>query len=196
MLPLTISSLTYLDEVNYDDKKFYEYDLNFCLDMIFDSLTIYDQIYLKILYKSGASIKILLGSITLYNYSLNEEVFYTNLKGVTSKHNNNMILSNVLVKFNTQSQIEIVDIKTLNSKVSVDLEYSEVVDYIDENSTPIMDFIAAEMPQIKDSGATWGFDVPYMLTGALNIHPSSAIKFIKEGRTDYSDFYKELLEDN
>jgi hypothetical protein len=131
VLPLTINSLTYLDEVNYDDKKFYEYDLNFCLDMVFDSLTIYDQIYLKILYKSGASIKILLGSITLYNYSLNEEVFYTNLKGVTRKHNNNMILSNVLVKFNTQSQIEIVDIKTLNSKVSVDLEYSEVIDYID-----------------------------------------------------------------
>ena len=62
--------------------------------------------------------------------------------------------------------------------------------------TPIMDFIAEEMPQIKESGATWGFDVPYMLTGALNIHPSSAIKFIKDGRTDYSEFYKELLEDN
>lgn len=151
VLPLTINSLTYLDEVNYDDKTFYEYDLNFCLDMVFDSLTIYDQIYLKILYKSGASIKILLGSITLYNYSLNEEVFYTNLKGVTSKHNNNMILSNVLVKFNTQNQIEIVDIKTLNSKVSVDLEYSEVIDYIDENSTPIMDFINQDYKIIGSS---------------------------------------------
>ena len=61
---------------------------------------------------------------------------------------------------------------------------------------PIMDFIAAEMPKIKESGATWGFDIPYMLTGSLNIHPSRAIKFIKDGRTDYSEFYKELLEDN
>ncbi len=61
---------------------------------------------------------------------------------------------------------------------------------------PILDFIAAEMPKIKDSGAVWGFDVPYMLTGSLNIHPSRAIKFIKEGRDDYSEFYKELLEDN
>ena len=61
---------------------------------------------------------------------------------------------------------------------------------------PVLDFVAAEMPKIKAAGATWGFDIPYMLTGALNIHPSSAIKFIKEGRTDYSEFYKELLEDN
>ena len=61
---------------------------------------------------------------------------------------------------------------------------------------PIMDFIAAEMTKIKESGATWGFDIPYMLTGSLNIHPSRAIKFIKDGRTDYSEFLKELLEDN
>ena len=61
--------------------------------------------------------------------------------------------------------------------------------------SPIMDFIAEEMPKVIESGATWGFDIPYMLTGALNIHPSRAIKFIKDGRKDYSEFYKELLED-
>ena len=61
---------------------------------------------------------------------------------------------------------------------------------------PIMDFIAAEMPKIKESGAKWGFDIPYMLTGSLNIHPSRAIEFIKNGRDDYSEFLKELLEDN
>lgn len=62
--------------------------------------------------------------------------------------------------------------------------------------SPIMDFIAEEMPKIKEAGAVWGFDIPYMLTGSLNIHPSAAIKFIKDGRNDYSEFYKELLEDN
>lgn len=62
--------------------------------------------------------------------------------------------------------------------------------------SPVLDFIEKEMPKIKESGAIWGFDIPYMLTGALNIHPSSAIKFIKDGRKDYSEFYKELLEDN
>lgn len=61
---------------------------------------------------------------------------------------------------------------------------------------PIMDFIAEQMPKIKETGAVWGFDIPYMLTGTLNIHPSSAIKFIKDKRTDYSEFYKQLLEDN
>lgn len=61
---------------------------------------------------------------------------------------------------------------------------------------PVMDFIAAEMPKIKETGAKWGFDIPYMLTGSLNIHPSRAIEFIKNGRNDYSEFYKELLEDN
>ena len=40
----------------------------------------------------------------------------------------------------------------------------------------------------------WGYDVPYLLTGILNSHPSSAIKFIKEGRTDYSRFLSELEE--
>lgn len=151
VLPLTINSLTYLDEVKYDDKPFYEYDFNLCLDMVFDRLTMYDQIYLKVLYESGASIKILIGSLTVYNYLNNEDVFYTNLKGITTKHNSNVILSNVLVKFNTKSEIEIVDIKTLNNQVSVDLEYSEVIDYIDENTTPIINFINQDYKIIGNS---------------------------------------------
>lgn len=151
VLPLTINSLTYLDEVKYDDKPFYEYDFNLCLDMVFDRLTMYDQIYLKVLYESGASIKILIGSLTVYNYLSNEDVFYTNLKGITTKHNSNVILSNVLVKFNTKSEIEIVDIKTLNNQVSVDLEYSEVIDYIDENTTPINNFINQDYKIIGNS---------------------------------------------
>ncbi len=61
---------------------------------------------------------------------------------------------------------------------------------------PLLNFIAEYMPKVKEDGAVWGFDIPYLLTGSLNIHPSRAIKFIKEGRTDYSEFYKELLEDN
>ena len=151
VLPLTINSLTYLDEVKYDDKPFYEYDFNLCLNMVFDRLTMYDQIYLKVLYESGASIKILIGSLTVYNYLSNEDVFYTNLKGITTKHNSNVILSNVLVKFNTKSEIEIVDIKTLNNQVSVDLEYSEVIDYIDENTTPIINFINQDYKIIGNS---------------------------------------------
>ena len=41
----------------------------------------------------------------------------------------------------------------------------------------------------------WGFDLPYMLTGFLNQHPRSAIKF-KESKTkgDIADFYNEIWE--
>ncbi len=61
---------------------------------------------------------------------------------------------------------------------------------------PILDFIAEHMPKIKEEGAVWGFDIPYMLTSLCNAHPSSAINFVKEKRTDYSNLYKELLEEN
>ncbi len=41
----------------------------------------------------------------------------------------------------------------------------------------------------------WGFDLPYMLTGFLNEHPRSAIKF-KESKTkgDIVDFYNQIWE--
>ena len=41
----------------------------------------------------------------------------------------------------------------------------------------------------------WGYDFPYMITGQLNCHPRSAIKFIKNGEKDFVKFYDELLED-
>ena len=46
--------------------------------------------------------------------------------------------------------------------------------------------------RLKAEGAVWGYDLPYLLTGIMNSHPSSAIKFIKDGRTDYSRLYHEL----
>ena len=62
------------------------------------------------------------------------------------------------------------------------------------NKVPLLDFVQKEMGKIKEE-AVWGFDIPYLLTGIMNAHPSSAIKFIKEGRTDYSNFYHQLLEE-
>ena len=59
---------------------------------------------------------------------------------------------------------------------------------------PILDIVQKHMLKMKAEGAVWGYDVPYLLTGILNSHPSSAIKFIKEGRTDYSRFLSELEE--
>ena len=62
------------------------------------------------------------------------------------------------------------------------------------NITPVLSFIEKHMLPLKASGVVWGYDVPYLLTGRLNRHPSSAIEFIRDGKTDYVDFYQELLD--
>ena len=60
---------------------------------------------------------------------------------------------------------------------------------------PLLRFIEEYILPLKAQGLTWGYDIPYMLTGELNAHPSFAIKFIKEGRQDYYNFFHELLDD-
>ena len=47
---------------------------------------------------------------------------------------------------------------------------------------------------LKEQGVEWGFDIPYLLTGHLNQHPRAAIAAMKEGRKDYSGFYKEIID--
>lgn len=59
---------------------------------------------------------------------------------------------------------------------------------------PILKFVEEHMLKLRKEGFQWGYDIPYLLTGVLNSHPSSAIKFMKEKRTDYNRFYQELLE--
>lgn len=59
---------------------------------------------------------------------------------------------------------------------------------------PIINFVSKHMLKLKAEGVVWGYDIPYMLTGVLNCHPSTAIKFIKDKRTDYSRLYAELME--
>lgn len=62
------------------------------------------------------------------------------------------------------------------------------------NIYPVLQFIEEQIKKVKEEGAVWGFDIPYMLTGQLDQHPSAAIDCMKEGRTDYSSFYTELLD--
>ena len=62
------------------------------------------------------------------------------------------------------------------------------------NKISIMNFVEKHMIKLRKSGIEWGFDIPYLLTGTMNSHPSSAIQFIKQKRTDYSMFYQELLD--
>lgn len=62
------------------------------------------------------------------------------------------------------------------------------------NLVPIMDFVEKHILKLKKEGVVWGYDIPYLLSGILNSHPSTAIKFLKDGRTDYSKLYQEFLD--
>ena len=61
---------------------------------------------------------------------------------------------------------------------------------------PVLKFIEKHMNKIKEEGALWGYDIPYMLTGQLNQHPREAISFSEARRKDYSEFYKHILDQN
>lgn len=62
------------------------------------------------------------------------------------------------------------------------------------NMYPVLKFVEKYMEPLKESGVVWGYDIPYFLTGRLNLHPSSAIDCVKAQRKDYTEFYTELLD--
>lgn len=62
------------------------------------------------------------------------------------------------------------------------------------NIFPVLKFIQKYMLPLKESGALWGYDIPYLLTGQLNQHPSAAIDYSNAKKTDYADFYTDLLD--
>ncbi len=64
------------------------------------------------------------------------------------------------------------------------------------NLTPVMNFVEKHILKLKAEGVVWGYDIPYLLTGIMNAHPSSAIQFIREGRTDYANYQQELIDEN
>ncbi len=61
------------------------------------------------------------------------------------------------------------------------------------NVYPVLRFVEQNMVSLKQKGIVWGYDLQYLVTGLLNQHPRTAIQFTKEGRTDYSEFYKETF---
>lgn len=61
------------------------------------------------------------------------------------------------------------------------------------NILPVFQFIEKYMTKLKQDGIVWGYDIQYLMTGLLNQHPRTAIQFTKDKRTDYSEFYKDLL---
>lgn len=58
---------------------------------------------------------------------------------------------------------------------------------------PVLKFIEDYMIKLKEDGIVWGYDLQYLITGLLNQHPRSAIQFTKDKRTDYFEYYKDML---
>lgn len=58
---------------------------------------------------------------------------------------------------------------------------------------PVLQFIQKHINKLRDDGVVWGYDLQYLMTGLLNQHPRTAIKFTKDGRKDYAEFYKEIV---
>lgn len=61
------------------------------------------------------------------------------------------------------------------------------------NVYPAIQFIDEHINKLKAEGTVWGYDLQYLMTGLLNQHPRSAIQFTKEKRTDYAEFYREVV---
>lgn len=61
------------------------------------------------------------------------------------------------------------------------------------NVYPAIQFVDAHMNRLREEGVRWGYDLQYLMTGLLNQHPRAAIQFTKEGRTDYAEFYREIV---
>lgn len=59
---------------------------------------------------------------------------------------------------------------------------------------PVLDTIAKYFVPLRKT-VQWGYDIPYMLTGQLNMHTKSAIEFLKNPENvDYVDFYDSLID--
>ncbi len=62
------------------------------------------------------------------------------------------------------------------------------------NLSPVLKFYEEYIMQLKAQGLVWGYDVQYLLTGKLNLHPSSAIDFTAAKRSDYANFYHRIFD--
>ena len=61
------------------------------------------------------------------------------------------------------------------------------------NVYPAIQFVDKYMNKLKEEGVMWGYDLQYLMTGLLNQHPRAAIQFTKEKRSDYAEFYREIV---
>lgn len=60
---------------------------------------------------------------------------------------------------------------------------------------PLLQCIEEHIVPLKEC-VSWGFDIPYMITGQLNLHPRAAMNFLDgENKTGYVEFYDSIMEE-
>ncbi len=60
---------------------------------------------------------------------------------------------------------------------------------------PIYRFIEEWMPMVcQGQEPTWGYALPYLMTGHFNLHPRPAIEAVRQRRTDYAALYEDLCD--
>jgi 4-hydroxy 2-oxovalerate aldolase len=59
---------------------------------------------------------------------------------------------------------------------------------------PIIKCIQNDIRPLKKQ-LKWGFELPYMVTGQLNLHPRDAMKFLEANNEDYVAFYDSMVEE-
>ena len=63
---------------------------------------------------------------------------------------------------------------------------------------PILDVIGSHIMPLREN-LEWGYHLPYMLSGVMNVHPEASIKFMEDTASDpaarnYRSFHDQLLE--
>ena len=59
---------------------------------------------------------------------------------------------------------------------------------------PVLKFLETYINKLKEEGVLWGYDIPYMLTGQMNQHPSSAIEAVTNNNKSYREFYANIFD--
>jgi 4-hydroxy 2-oxovalerate aldolase len=62
---------------------------------------------------------------------------------------------------------------------------------------PIVKFVQENIPALQQKGVEWGFNIPYMITGQLNLHPKIAIDFLEsKDKNDHLLFFDKLMNED
>ena len=62
---------------------------------------------------------------------------------------------------------------------------------------PILGVIETGIATLKEGGLQWGYDIPYQITGVMNMHPRNAMKNVgKPEWSKFTEFYDEILDED